>query len=128
MRFIVVLSEGVFRTKKARPTATCYSNPPFVTKKFGTVGALDFAPGACAPCHGDEEDGRERKHVDVASERRVLGTINAFGRMLEVYLDGRPLPEAALHLADASCSPIGMGRGKNVARAPRAPHDHQTTW
>jgi len=50
------------------------------------------------------------------NERRVLGTINDFGRMLEVYLDGRPLPEVALHLVEAPCSPIGMQRPRDVAR------------
>lgn len=46
--------------------------------------------------------------VAPANDRRVLGTINDFGRMLDAYLDGRPLPEVAVHLAEAPCSPIGM--------------------
>jgi hypothetical protein len=50
------------------------------------------------------------------SDRRVLGTINDFGRMLGAYVDGRPLPEVALHLAQAPCSPIGMERPKDEAR------------
>lgn len=54
--------------------------------------------------------------VAPTNDRRVLGTINDFGRMLEVYLDGRPLPEVALHLAETPCSPIGMDRPGNVAR------------
>jgi hypothetical protein len=54
--------------------------------------------------------------VAPTNDRRVLGTINDFGRMLEVYLDGRPMPEVALHLAEAPCSPIGMERPMDVAR------------
>jgi hypothetical protein len=54
--------------------------------------------------------------VASTNDRRVLGTINDFGRMLEVYLDRRALPEVALHLAEAPCSPIGMERPKDAAR------------
>jgi len=50
------------------------------------------------------------------NDRRVLGTINEFGRMLDSYLDGRPLPEVALHLAEAPCSPLGMDRPRDAAR------------
>lgn len=32
------------------------------------------------------------------------------------YLDGRPLPEVALHLAETPCSPIGMNRPKDATR------------
>ena len=54
--------------------------------------------------------------VAPTNDRRVLGTINDFGRMLEVYVDRRSLPEVALHLAEAPCSPIGMERPRDVAR------------
>lgn len=54
--------------------------------------------------------------VAPTSDRRVLGTINDFGRMFGVYMDGRPLPEVARHLAEAPCSPIGMDRPRDVAR------------
>jgi hypothetical protein len=50
------------------------------------------------------------------NDRRVLGTMNDFARMLDFYLDGRPLVEVALHLAEAPCSPIGMNRPLDVAR------------
>jgi len=54
--------------------------------------------------------------VAATNDRRVLGTINDFGRMLEVYLDGRPLPEVSLHLGETPCSPIGMDRPTDLAR------------
>ena len=54
--------------------------------------------------------------VAPTNDRRVLGTLNDFGRMLEVYLDGRSLPDVALHLAEAPCSPIGMARPRDMAR------------
>jgi hypothetical protein len=54
--------------------------------------------------------------VAPTNDRRVLGTINDFGRMLEVYLDGRPVVEVALHLAEAPCGPLKMGRPRDAAR------------
>lgn len=54
--------------------------------------------------------------VAPTNDRRVLGTINDFGRTLDFYVDGRPLPEVALHLAETPCSPIGMNRPRDVAR------------
>lgn len=49
------------------------------------------------------------------NDRRVLGTNNDFGSMLESYLDGRPLQEVALHLAEAPCGPLKMGRPRDAA-------------
>jgi hypothetical protein len=46
--------------------------------------------------------------VAPTNDRRVLGSINDFDRMLEAYLDGRPLVEVALHLSEAPCGPIAM--------------------
>jgi hypothetical protein len=46
--------------------------------------------------------------VAPTNDRRVLGTMNDFDRMLDAYLDGRSLLGVALHLADAPCGPIGM--------------------
>ena len=54
--------------------------------------------------------------VAPTNDRKVLGTINDFGRMLEVYLERRSMPEAALHLAEAPCGPIGMQRPRDAAR------------
>ena len=42
--------------------------------------------------------------------------MNDFTRMLNFYLDGRPLVEVALHLAEAPCGPIGMARPRDAAR------------
>ncbi len=46
--------------------------------------------------------------VTSASDRRVLGSMNDFVRMLDKDLDGRPLLEVALQLAEAPCGPLGM--------------------
>jgi hypothetical protein len=54
--------------------------------------------------------------VAPTNDRRVLGTMNDFGRMLEDYLDGRALVEVALHLADAPYSPVGMRNPRDVTR------------
>jgi hypothetical protein len=34
--------------------------------------------------------------------------MNDFVRMLDAFLDGRPLVEVALQLAEAPCGPLGM--------------------
>jgi hypothetical protein len=45
--------------------------------------------------------------VTGTNDRRVPGSMNDFVRMLDAYLDGRPLVEVSLHLAEAPCSPLG---------------------
>jgi len=47
--------------------------------------------------------------------RQVLGTMNDFDRMLDHYLAREGLADAALHLAKAPCSPIGMRSPNDVA-------------
>lgn len=54
--------------------------------------------------------------VTPANDRRVLGTINDFGRTLGIAVERHPLPEVALLLATIPCSPIGMEYPKDVAR------------
>jgi hypothetical protein len=54
--------------------------------------------------------------VAPTNDRRVLGTINDFGRTLDIVVERHPLPEAALLLATIPCSPIGMEYPKDVAR------------
>jgi hypothetical protein len=46
--------------------------------------------------------------VAPTNDRRVLGTMNDFDRMLDSYLDRRSLQAEALQLAEAPCGPIGM--------------------
>lgn len=58
--------------------------------------------------------------VAPTNDRRVLGTINDFGRALNFFLD-LPLPEIALRFAETPCSPIGMDYPKDVARELFAP-------
>jgi hypothetical protein len=55
--------------------------------------------------------------VTGTNDPRVLGSMNDFVRMLDSHLDGRPLVEVALELAEAPCGPLGMEspRRKTVA-------------
>lgn len=46
--------------------------------------------------------------VASTNDRRVLGSMNDFTKMLDAYLDDRSLTEVALHLAEAPCGPLGM--------------------
>ena len=54
--------------------------------------------------------------VTTTNDRQVLGSLNDFARMLDAYLDGRPLVEVALHLAEAPCRPLGMRCPKEAAQ------------
>jgi hypothetical protein len=76
-----------------------------------------FLDGACDVMRaiGVQEDQltRERGGMDDVAigrteNRQVLGTINDFGRMLEVYLEGDTCIGASLRLAEAPCGPIQM--------------------
>lgn len=44
--------------------------------------------------------------IGKTASRSVLGSINDFVRMLDAYLNGRPLLDVALHLADCPCGPL----------------------
>jgi hypothetical protein len=46
--------------------------------------------------------------VTSAKDRKVLGSLNDFVRMLDAYLDERSLTDVALELAEAPCGPLGM--------------------
>ncbi len=87
----------------------------FIARFVEAAGEMMMALGIDRQKVLAEMSGMNECVVTTTNDRRVLGTINDFGRMLEVYLDGRPLPEVSLHLADAPCSPIGMERPKDVA-------------
>lgn len=43
--------------------------------------------------------------IGKTARRSVLGSINDFKRMLDAYLDGRPLLAVSLHLAECPCGP-----------------------
>jgi len=53
--------------------------------------------------------------IEPTRSRQLLGTMNDFDRMLDHYLVREGLAEAALHLAKAPCSPIGMKSPNEVA-------------
>jgi hypothetical protein len=60
-----------------------------------------------------EVNGMGEVIVTGTNDRRVLGSMNDFIRMLDAYLDERSLTDVALKLAEAPCGPIGM-------KSPRA--------
>ncbi|MGE5047713.1 MAG: DUF6933 domain-containing protein [Deltaproteobacteria bacterium] len=72
-----------------------------------SLGAVLAALGIPA----DQIDGEQRHMAKVALartiSRQILGTMNDFGRMLDVA-PGQSLLNAALDLAKAPCGPIGM--------------------
>jgi len=55
--------------------------------------------------------------VTVTNDRRVLGSMNDFGRMMDAYLDDRSLVDVAVSLAEAPCSPIGMASPRSATLA-----------
>jgi hypothetical protein len=91
-------------------------NKTFITRFVEAAGEILMATGIDRKGVLAEISGMNECIITKTNDRRVLGTINDFGRMLEVYLDGRPLLDVAMHLAEAPCGPIGMDRPKDVAR------------
>lgn len=83
-------------------------NKTFLVRFTEAAGEILMALGIDRPAVLAEMAAMSECTMAATNDRRVLGTINDFGRMLEFYLDGRPLPEVAMHLAEAPCSPIGM--------------------
>jgi hypothetical protein len=55
--------------------------------------------------------------VAPTNSRQVLGVINDFGKAIGWYLEGRTLPEAALHLAETPCGPLKMESPRRATRA-----------
>jgi len=55
--------------------------------------------------------------VAPTNSRQVLGMINDFGKAVGWYLEDRTLGEAALHLAETPCSPIGMASPRRATLA-----------
>ncbi len=91
-------------------------NKTFLPRFTETAGEMLMVLGIDRPKVLSEMAGMNECFVAPTNDRRVLGTMNDFGRMLEDYLDGRALVEVALHLADAPCSPIGMRNPRDVTR------------
>jgi len=46
--------------------------------------------------------------IGKTASRSILGSINDFTHMLDAYLDGRPLLDVSLHLAECPCGPLRM--------------------
>jgi hypothetical protein len=92
-------------------------NKTFLARFVEAAGEMLMAIGIDRKAVLEELAAMKECIVAPTNDRRVLGTINDFGRMLEVYLHGRPLPEVALHLAEAPCSPIGMERPRDATTA-----------
>lgn len=82
-----------------------------------TLTALGVSEDAAA----SEVAAMSERVVAVTNDRTVLGSLNDFSQMLPSYLDGGSLLDAALQLSRAPCSPIGMERPRDVARAAFTP-------
>ena len=95
----------------------------FLPRFSEAVGEMLMALGIDRPKALEEMAAMNECIVAGTNDRRVLGTLTEFGKMLDFYLDGRPVVEVALHLAESPCSPLGMGRPRDAARelftAPR---------
>ncbi len=56
-------------------------------------------------------------------DRRMLGSVADFTRLLDGYLDGRPLVDVALRMAEAPCERLEMARPRDeTLRVFSAPH------
>ena len=73
------------------------------------------ALGVGAQSVASEASAMEEVAFASTANRRVLGSLNDFRRMLPSYLErGEALLEASLELAEAPCGPIGMARPRDV--------------
>jgi hypothetical protein len=87
------------------PAAPFKTLPSRVHQAVGAIlHALAIDPKRVAT----ELSAMRESFVASTNDRRVLGSMNDFDRMLGSYLDGRALLDVALHLAEAPCGPIGM--------------------
>jgi hypothetical protein len=55
--------------------------------------------------------------VAATNSRKVVGAMIEFAKMLDDYLDGRPLIEVALHLAETPCAPLKGGSPDDATKA-----------
>jgi hypothetical protein len=69
-------------------------------------------PAVLAELHAMEEVAYAR-----TASRQILGSLNDFAWMCGAYLGDRSLPDVALHLADAPCSPVRMDSPRRVTAA-----------
>lgn len=70
----------------------------------GVLGGLGIDPKKVAR----ELDAMSECTVTGTNDRRALGSLNDFARLLDAYLDDGPLVDVALRLAKAPCGPLGM--------------------
>lgn len=92
-------------------------NKTFISRFAETAGEIMMAIGVDRKAVLAEMAAMNECIVATTNDRRVLGTINDFGRALDVLVDRQPLPEAALLLAEMPCSPIGMESPQRAAIA-----------
>jgi len=83
-------------------------NKTFISRFVEAAGEMLMAIGVDRKAVVAEMGGMAECIVAPTNDRRVLGTINDFGRALDVLVDRHPLLEGALLLAEMPCSPIGM--------------------
>jgi hypothetical protein len=57
----------------------------------------------------EEEAAMETVTFGKTANRQVVGTMVELARMLDVYVDHRPLLDVALHLAETPCRPLKPG-------------------
>jgi hypothetical protein len=72
------------------------------------VGELLQAIGVPGAAIDHELDAMSEIVIGRTTSRRVLGSLNDFVHLAEPFLDGRPLLQVALRLAEAPCRPIDM--------------------
>jgi hypothetical protein len=90
------------------------SEPVAVRLAAGVAKTLQ-AMGISGPAVDAELAAMADATISSTASRQVLGSMNDFASLLEAYLaHGDTLEQAALKLADAPCSPIGMNSPKEA--------------
>jgi hypothetical protein len=87
---------------------------PRIAEAAGLVlRALEIAEDKIAT----EEEAMREAIMTTTNDRRVVGSMNDFAWMAEAYVEHLSLHDAALKLAEAPCSPLGMTSPREATRA-----------
>lgn len=90
---------------------------PVAVRLTAQVGEMLRAMGIAETVIKSELAAMSDAMISTTASRRVLGSMNDFASLLEVYLPHEDtLMQAALKVAEAPCSPIGMNSPREATR------------
>jgi hypothetical protein len=110
----VLAVSGVTLLPVLVPAAPYTTIVPRIAGAAGDVlRALEIAEDKIAV----EEEAMREAIITTTNDRRVLGSMNDFAWLAEAYVEDCSLPDAAVKLAEAPCSPLGMASPREATLA-----------